>query len=74
MMQQITNKIPNEYMVTEDDARQYIRECAGSALMLITVYALFLAKIISPFVLFVVVALALPRWVINVHELMHIRK
>jgi len=71
-MQQITRKYPTECMGTDDDVRQYTRDCAGYALVLMVGYVLFLAEIISPLVLFAIVAVTLPRWSVNIHELFHI--
>ena len=71
-MQQCQN-FPAEYMVTDKDAAKYVRNSVVAALSLYVGYFLWLAGLISPLVLFVVIALALPRCTINVHELFHIR-
>ncbi|MBD2360927.1 fatty acid desaturase [Anabaena minutissima FACHB-250] len=68
-----TNKCPNEYIVTDDDASQYIRDCTIAALILVAAYGLFITEFISSWVLFVIVAVTLPRWVISVHELLHVK-
>ena len=72
-MQQSSKSCPREYFVTDDDARRYIRHCAVAALLLAVGYVLFIAEFISPLVLFAIVAVTLPRWIINLHELLHIR-
>lgn len=72
-MQPSTKSCPTEYIVTDEDASQYIRHCAVAALLLVAGYVLFIAEFISPLVLFAIVAVTLPRWIINVHELFHIR-
>lgn len=72
-VQKSTKKCLNEYMVTDDDAIKYTHYCAVSAIILLVGYILFLAEFISPFVLFLIVAVTLPRWVINFHEILHIR-
>ncbi|MEH1926030.1 hypothetical protein [Nostoc sp.] len=63
-----TRKCPIEYIVTDDDASQYLRHCAVAALILVAAYGLFVAEFISSWILFAIVAVTLPRWVISVHE------
>ncbi|MGD1872867.1 MAG: hypothetical protein ACFB02_07415 [Mastigocoleus sp.] len=63
----------SEYLATDKDAIKYTRHCSISAIFLLIGYLLFIAEVISPLVLFVVVAVTLPRWVINFHEILHIR-
>lgn len=63
---------PAEYIVTELDALRYSRQCMVAALVLFAAYGFTLAGMISPWVLALVVVLVLPRWIINVHELLHI--
>nr|WP_231865607.1 MULTISPECIES: fatty acid desaturase [Nostocaceae] len=58
-------------MVNDDDASQYLRECAIAALIIVGAYTLFITELISSLILFIIVAVTLPRWIINVHELLH---
>ncbi|NJL45611.1 MAG: hypothetical protein HC922_07520 [Leptolyngbyaceae cyanobacterium SM2_3_12] len=64
--------MPAEYAVTEQDALQYSRHCMVGTGLLIGGYGATVAGFISPLALFFLVALVLPRWMINVHELLHI--
>ena len=68
-----TRKCPIEYIVTDDDASQYLRHYAVAALILVAAYGLFIAEFISSWILFAIVAVTLPRWVISVHELIHVK-
>ncbi len=71
----ITNidKYLDEYIVTSDDASKYLRECLIVAVILLGAYSLFITDFISSWILFVIIAVTLPRWIINVHELFHIK-
>ncbi|MDZ8223492.1 MULTISPECIES: fatty acid desaturase [unclassified Nostoc] len=60
-------------MTTDDDASQYLRHCAVAALILVGAYGLFVADFISSWILFAIVAVTLPRWIISVHELIHVK-
>ncbi|BAZ71121.1 hypothetical protein NIES4106_59180 (plasmid) [Fischerella sp. NIES-4106] len=68
-----TKKCPIEYIVSDDDASQYLRNCAVAALILVGAYGLFVAGFISSWILFAIVAVTLPRWIMNVHELIHVK-
>lgn len=59
-------------MVTEQDALQYSRHCMVGTLLLISGYGATLAGFLSPLALFGLVLLVLPRWMISVHELLHV--
>lgn len=63
---------PVEYMVTEQDALQYSRSCMIGTGLLLGAYGLAIANLIPPLGLVAIVALVMPRWMINVHELLHI--
>lgn len=63
---------PAEYHVTEQDALQYSRGCMVSMLLLLISYGLVVEGLIPVISLPLIVLLVLPRWVINVHELIHI--
>lgn len=67
-----TPTIPATYMVTEQDALQYSRHCMVGTLLLLGGYALAVAGVLPIVGLVALVALVLPRWMINVHELLHI--
>lgn len=68
-----TRKCPNEYIVTDSDASQYLRHCTLADLSLVGAYGLFIAEFISGWILFAIVAVTLPRWIISVHELIHVK-
>lgn len=68
-----SNKCPNEYMATDNDANQYLCHCTIAALILVGAYGLFVAEFISSWILFLIVAITLPRWIISVHELLHMK-
>jgi fatty acid desaturase len=63
---------PVEYMVTEQDALGYIRQCWMASAVLLLSYGLAVQGILPIAGLVLVVILALPRWIISIHELMHI--
>ncbi|MGF1568427.1 MAG: hypothetical protein ACFCVD_10215 [Nodosilinea sp.] len=67
-----TETIPAEYAVTEQDALRYSRHCMVGTVLLLGSYGAAVTGMISPLALFGVVVLVLPRWMINVHELLHI--
>lgn len=72
MLQNLNTSL-DEYIVTDDDASKYLRECAIIAVILLAGYGLFITEFISNWILFVITAVTLPRWIINVHELFHIK-
>lgn len=65
-------QMPVEYMVTESDAIAYINICLIASACLVVGYIGAVAEIIPIWLLCVIVLLALPRWVINFHELIHV--
>ena len=67
-----TASFPVEYMVTELDALGYSRRCMVGTGVLLGAYALAITQVIPPVALPLIVLLVLPRWMINVHELLHI--
>ena len=60
------------YQVTQTNAQQYIWACGISAAILIVTFVLWVTDSIPAAVALMGVALTLPRWLINVHELFHI--
>ena len=60
------------YQATESNAQQYIWACGISAAILIVTFVLWATDSIPAAVALMGVALTLPRWLINVHELFHI--
>ncbi|MDF5738641.1 MULTISPECIES: hypothetical protein [unclassified Nostoc] len=60
-------------MTSDNDVSQYLRHCAVAALILVAAYGLFVADFISSWILFAIVAVTLPRWIISVHELIHVK-
>lgn len=73
-MQTATHAVsfPAEFTVTELDALGYSRGCMVGTGLLIGGYGAAIAHLIPPWALGVLVVLVLPRWMINVHELLHI--
>lgn len=65
-------KYPANYMVTEADALGYVRRCWVAALILWGAYALAIQGTLPIAGLVLVVMLVLPRWIVCVHELVHI--
>lgn len=63
---------PAEYMVTEVDAINYVQQCWQVFIILIASYVAALQGVMPIAGLVMVVVLALPRWIISVHELVHI--
>jgi len=63
---------PAEYSVTELDALQYSRGCMAGTGLLIGGYALAVGQVLPLWALPLLVLLVLPRWMINVHELLHV--
>ena len=63
---------PAEFTVTEFDALGYSRSCMIGTGLLIGGYGAAIAHLMPPWALPVMVLLVLPRWMINVHELLHI--
>jgi hypothetical protein len=63
---------PAEFTVTELDALGYSRGCMVGTGLLIGGYGAAIAHLIPPWALPLLVLLVMPRWMINVHELLHI--
>ena len=63
---------PTEYMVTELDALGYVQQCWVVSIILLASYAWAIQGGMPITGLILVVILALPRWIISVHELLHI--
>lgn len=63
---------PAEYCVTELDALQYSRRCMVGTGLMVGGYALAIAQVLPLWALPLLVLLVLPRWMINVHELLHV--
>jgi fatty acid desaturase len=63
---------PAEFTVTEIDALGYSRGCMIGTGLLIGGYGAAIAHLMPPWALPLIVLLVLPRWMINVHELLHI--
>lgn len=63
---------PKDYGANDQDGRQYTRHCLLGAAVLGVGYGLAIAHLIPLVVLPLVVALVLPRWMINFHELLHL--
>lgn len=63
---------PVEYMVTEQDGLGYSRGCMIGTLLLLVAYFATIMRLIPLAVLPFIVLLVLPRWMISVHELLHI--
>jgi hypothetical protein len=63
---------PVEYMVTEQDALGYMRQCGIASAVLLVSYGLAVQGTLPPVGLVGIVVLVLPRWIINIHELTHI--
>ncbi|MEO0986423.1 MAG: hypothetical protein AAFY20_12835, partial [Cyanobacteria bacterium J06639_14] len=63
---------PIEYMVTESDALGYVQQCWLISIILLLSYVWTVQGEMPLAGLMLVVILALPRWVISIHELLHI--
>ncbi|MEO1353210.1 MAG: hypothetical protein AAFW84_31355 [Cyanobacteria bacterium J06635_15] len=63
---------PTEYMVTESDALGYVQQCWFVSIVLIASYVWTVQGVMPIAGLIGVVILAFPRWIISVHELVHI--
>ena len=63
---------PAEYCVTELDALHYSRRCMVGTGLMVGGYALVVSQVLPLWALPLLVLLVLPRWMINVHELLHI--
>lgn len=63
---------PAEYCVTELDALAYSRRCMVGTGLMLGGYGLAIAHSLPAWALPLLVVLVLPRWMINVHELLHI--
>ncbi|MEM8810883.1 MAG: hypothetical protein AAGF01_33145 [Cyanobacteria bacterium P01_G01_bin.38] len=61
-----------EHMVTESDALGYMNQCWWVSVILLASYAWTIQGGMPIAGLILVVILALPRWIISVHELLHI--
>lgn len=59
-------------MVTEQEAIAYVNHCLIASAFLVAAYAGAIADLVPLWLMAVTVLLALPRWVINFHELMHV--
>ena len=64
--------MPTEYLVTEQDAIAYVNHCLIASAFLVAGYAGAIANLVPLWLMALIVVLALPRWVINFHELMHV--
>ncbi len=65
-----TAAIPQDYLVTDDDGCRYTRTCLVGGAVLLGIGAI--AQFVPVFLLPVATALILPRWMINLHELLHV--
>lgn len=65
-------KVSPEYMVTEQDALAYVNGCLVAAICLVGGYAAAVMQIIPVWILCIIVLLTVPRWTINLHELIHV--
>ena len=63
---------PVEYMVTEADALGYVQQCWQVFIVIVASYIATLQGVMPIAGLILVIVLTLPRWVISVHELVHI--
>ncbi|MEO0458375.1 MAG: hypothetical protein AAF152_17590 [Cyanobacteria bacterium P01_A01_bin.114] len=63
---------PIDYMVTELDALGYVNQCWWVSIVLIMSYVWAVQGAMPIAGLILVVILTLPRWIISVHELLHI--
>jgi len=72
LTQTLPPSFPAEYCVTELDALQYSRGCMVGTGIMIGGYALAVWQVLPLWGLPLLVLLVLPRWMINVHELLHI--
>ena len=63
---------PVEYRVNEQDALSYSRGCMVGTLVLLVAYFATVVGLIPLVLLPLVVLLVLPRWMISLHELLHV--
>jgi fatty acid desaturase len=66
------SSFPVEYMVTEQDALGYSRGCMVGTISLLGAYCATVSGLIPLAVLPLIVLLVMPRWMISVHELLHV--
>lgn len=64
--------LPANYSATEQDAIAYTRRCLIGAALLCVTYGLTVAGTLPLACLLIAVGLILPRWMINLHELLHL--
>ena len=64
--------VPKSYWATDKEAILYTRRCLMGASLLVGAYLLSVIGVLPQFVLFFLSALVLPRWMINLHELLHL--
>ena len=70
--QSAVSSFPDEFTVTELDALGYSRSCMVGTGLLLGGYVAAIAHFIPSWTLPLIVLLVIPRWMINVHELLHI--
>lgn len=70
-MPQCLDSSCDRYLTSDSETQQYQRTCIVTAIVMYAGYCLFVVGFISPLILFMAIALTLPRWLINVHELFH---
>ena len=64
--------VPADYWATEQEAVLYTRRCLICAGLIFAAYGLIVVGVMSLAGLILVGALVLPRWMINLHELLHL--